>query len=214
MSRENFNDTRVLDEKTGKVHVVQTFDIPRYFGTIIGNCPMTCESTIDLIKEECKIWCKRGDYTFLSNVEFEPTEDGSLEDDLKAFQDMLDEKFGKDVYEAFVLGAYIHSSTVFSINKTGNHVCQYDSSQLGFIGLYNEPKETTEHNYIASEARQVAEELNAAWNGEFMDYMVTDALTGEVVDELLSYDYDTNREFVKNCKEKYDIDFDELEIKY
>lgn len=68
-------------------------------------------------------------------------------DDLAGFQSAIG-----DEYEAFVLGAYIHSETSFSISKTGDHRCRFDSCNLGFIGV---PKGTNPD--------KIAEELTAAW---------------------------------------------------
>lgn len=211
MIKENFEEKRVCEGNV--VHVTQTFDIPRYTGRMYGNCREYCDMTYDLIQDECKIWCGARNFSKLSNVEFEPKGD-TLQEDLQAFQKMLDKEFGKGKYEAFVLGAYIHGGTSFSINKCGNHVCRFDSSQLGFIGLINEPKETTEHNYISSEADMVAEELTACWEGEFVNCMVIDEETEEVVDEICSYQYNALEKFKVDAKEKYGVDFDEVKIVY
>lgn len=70
-----------------------------------------------------------------------------------------DNEFGEGKYEAFVLGAYIHSGTSFSISKTGDHRCRFDSCNLGFIGV---PK--------SMNVDEIAEELTAAWEGEYKGY--------------------------------------------
>lgn len=85
-------------------------------------------------------------------------------------------------YEAFVLGAYIHS---FSISKTGDHRCRFDSGTLGFIGV---PKGTNPD--------EIAEELTAACNGEY------DNLTD---DSICSYDYNELEKWKEEARSKYNI---------
>lgn len=121
--------------------------------------------TVEEIKDCCKLWVKSCNYSNLTNVE------GDF-DDLAGFQSAIG-----DEYEAFVLGAYIHSGTSF---KTGDHRCRFDSETLGFIGV---PKD------------KIAEELTAAWNGEYEGYEIYDNLTDDYVDSICDYDY-------KNGKKK------------
>ena len=54
---------------------------------------------------------------------------------MRVRDDCSDECEIGEEYEAFVLGAYIHSGTSFSISKTGDHRCRFDSGNLGFIGV-------------------------------------------------------------------------------
>ena len=211
MTKENYNEHRLLDEATGRVKVTETYDLPRYRGRILSGCEYECEAVVSDIKEDCKIWTsQRSDYSILTNVELDPNEifiGNSLSEDLEYYQKYLDRTFGKGEYEAFVLGAYIHSTTSFSVNKCGNHVCRFDSSQLGFIGLR---KDKSKAHYSAENPDEVAEQLTAAWNGEYSEYEVIDNLTDDTVDCLVTADYKEYQDWCVKAKEKYNVDFSEI----
>ena len=177
------------------VHVVEEYDIPRYEMRVRDDCSDECEMAIEDIQNHCKIWVKSRNYSNLTNVEDEVFEGKTLEEDREIFQKKLDEEFGKDVYEAFVLGAYIHSGTSFSISKTGDHRCRFDSGNLGFIGV---PKGTN--------LAKIAEELTAAWNGEYEGYEIYDNLTDDYVDSICDYDYKNIKEWKESAKLKYGVE--------
>ena len=173
------------------VHVVEEYDIPRYEMRVRDDCSDECEMVVEEIKDCCKIWVGSYNYSNLTNVE------GDF-DDLASYQKFLDREFGKGKYEAFVLGAYIHSGTSFSISKTGDHRCRFDSGTLGFIGV---PK--------GMNPDKIAEELTAAWNGEYEGYEIYDNLTDDYVDSICEYDYNSLEEWKKSAKLKYDVEFDD-----
>ena len=129
MNKTNIRRHKKLDEVFGKVvHVTEEYDLPRYEVRVRD----------EEIKDYCKLWVGSYNYSNLTNVELdedEVFEGKSLADYLAGYQKFLDNKFGEGKYEAFVLGAYIHSGTSFSISKTGDHRCRFDSGTLGFIGL-------------------------------------------------------------------------------
>lgn len=164
------------------VHVVEEYDIPRYEMRVRDDCSDECEMVIEEIKDCCKLWVKARDYSNLTNVE------GDF-DDLAGFQSAIG-----DEYEAFVLGAYIHSGTSFSISKTGDHRCRFDSGTLGFIGV---PKDMNPD--------KIAEELTAAWNGEYEGYEIYDNLTDDYVDSICDYDYNSLEEWKEEARSKYNI---------
>lgn len=164
------------------VHVVEEYDIPRYEMQVRDDCTDECKMTIEDIEYCCKIWVKSRDYSNLTNVE------GDF-DDLAGFQSAIGEE-----YEAFVLGAYIHSGTSFSISKTGDHRCRFDSCNLGFIGI---PK--------GMNPDKIAEELTAAWNGEYEGYDIYDNLTDEYVDSICDYDYKNIEKWKEEARSKYNI---------
>ena len=145
-------EERTLNKITGKVEIITTRTVDRYTPRIDGRCDWICEDTVENIKSDCKIYVPRGEYSHLSTMSMDYNElDGAtLEEDLAIFQKELNRQFGVGKYEAFVLGAYIHSGTSFSVNKSGNHVCRWDSSQLGFIGLRRDKNHKT-HYYIYNE---------------------------------------------------------------
>ena len=168
------------------VHVTEEYDLPRYEMRVRDDCSDECEMAIQDIQNHCKIWVKSRNYSNLTNIE------GDF-DDLAGFQSAIGEE-----YEAFVLGAYIHSGTSFSISKTGDHRCRFDSGTLGFIGV---PKGTN--------LAKIAEELTAAWEGEYEGYEIYDNLLDDYVDSICDYDYNNLEEWKKSAKLKYDVEFDD-----
>ena len=165
------------------VHVVEEYDIPRYEMRVRDDCTDECEMAIEEIKYCCKLWVKSRNYSNLTNVE------GDF-DDLAGYQSAIGEE-----YEAFVLGAYIHSGTSFSISKTGDHRCRFDSGNLGFIGV---PKGTNPD--------KIAEELTAAWNGEYEGYEIYDNLTDDYVDSICDYNYKNIKEWKEEVRKKYGVE--------
>ena len=205
-------------ENPNKVKVVEMYEVDRYEPRIC-NCQEECETTIEEIKECCKIYVPKGDYRNLTTFEinYDDLTGQTLQEDLEIFQKKLDEEFGKDAYEAFVLGAYIHSGTAFSVNKTGNHVCRFDSSQLGFIGL----RKGIDDYYSAEHPDHVANMLTAAWEGQFNEYFVYDNLTQDMTyddqaepENLVTADYKEARAFCNKMKEKYGVNFDNAQVTY
>lgn len=180
------------------VHVVEEYDIPRYEMRVIDDCIVECEMTVEEIKDCCKLWVKSCNYSNLTNVELD--EDEVF--DLAGYQKFLDNKFGEGKYEAFVLGAYIHSGTSFSISKTGDHRCRFDSGTLGFIGL----KKNFDDCYSAEHPEKVADALTAAWNGEYQGYEIYDNLLDDYVDSICSYDYNQLEEWKKEARKKYGVE--------
>lgn len=203
---------RKLNEQTGKVEITTVREVDRYTPRIDGCCDWFCEDTVDEIKRECKIYVPRGEYKSLSNFNMDYDKlDGTLAEDLETFQNELDSQFGSHKYEAFVLGAYIHSATAFSVNKSGNRVCRWDSSQLGFIGLPVDSNDG-EFYYTADKSDKVADELTNAWNGFYNEYQIYDELNCEVVDSCVSAE--TLPEWLEDVRQKYGVSFDNVEPMY
>ena len=175
------------------VHVTEEYDLPRYEMRVRNDCSVECEMTVEEIKDCCKLWVKSCNYSNLTNVELdedEVFEGKSLAGDLAGFQSAIG-----DEYEAFVLGAYIHSGTSFSISKTGDHRCRFDSGTLGFIGV---PK--------GMNPDKIAEELTAAWNGEYQGYDIYDNLLDDYVDSICDYDYKNLEEWKEEARKKYGVE--------
>ena len=211
------NVSEVGVENPNRVVVTETYEIPRYTGRIYGGCDWYCEDVVAGLKNDCKIWTRKGkDYGSLCNIWEEDYElydflTGNLKEDLEIFQKKLDRKFGVGKYEAFVLGAYIHSGTVFSINKCGNRVCQWDSSQLGFIGI-------PVADGKAENADEIADVLTDAWEGSFYEFQVIDEMTGDCMDENVfgvhSGSLEVERKWKEETESKYGIDWDSVETIY
>ena len=197
MNKTNIRRHKKLNEVFGKVvHVTEEYDLPRYEVRVRDDCSDECKMVIEDIKNYCKLWVKSRNYSNLTNVELdedEVFEGKSLAGDLAGFQSAIGEE-----YEAFVLGAYIHSGTSFSISKTGDHRCRFDSGTLGFIGV---PK--------GMNPDEIADKLTAAWNGEYEGYEIYDNLTDDYVDSICDYDYNSLEEWKKSAKLKYDVEFDD-----
>ena len=214
MKKQNYTEERMLTETMDKVKVIATYELDRYEPRILGSCDYACESAVEDIKESCKIWTSpRRDYSMLTNVELDQDEiltGTTLAEDLDNYQNYLDTTFGEGEYEAFVLGAYIHSGTAFSVNKCGNHVCRFDSSQLGFIGL----KRNSDDYYSAKNPDHVADVLTAAWNGEFSEYQVIDNLTNDVIDSIVTADYHEAQTWCSEAEDKYHVSFDNVDPIY
>ena len=209
MKKENREVSKYETENPDTIRVSETYEIKRYEPHAYYS-QSECDMTVDEIKDCCKIYVPRGDYSNLTTFEinYDDLNGETLADDLAIFQNKLDEEFGKDEYEAFVLGAYIHSGTAFSVNKTGNHVCRFDSSQLGFIGL----KKNVEDIYSAEHPDKVAEMLTAAWNGEFVEYIVYDNYNDEVVNSIITSDYNELNKWFNDVKTKYNVSFDNIQV--
>ena len=207
-------ETRILNATTGKVEIITKNTIDRYTPRIDGCCNWICEDVMNEIKHDCKIYVPRGNYSHLSTMSMYYKElTGDLTADLKLFQKELNRQFGVNKYEAFVLGAYIHSGTSFSINKCGNHVCRWDSSQLGFIGL---PKDKNHKHfaYTADNPDLVAEDMTNAWEGYFSEYQIYDELNEEVVDSCVMAGFHTDNQWIESVENKYHVSFDGVEPIY
>ena len=209
MNKTNIRRHKKLNEVFGKVvHVTEEYDLPRYEVRVRDDFTDECEMTVEEIKDCCKLWVKSYNYSNLTNVELdedEVFEGKSLAGDLASYQKFLDREFGEGEYEAFALGAYIHSGTSFSISKTGDHRCRFDSGTLGFIGL----KKNVDDCYSAKHPEKVADALTAAWNGEYQGYEIYDNLLDDYVDSICDHDYNNLEEWKKSAKLKYDVEFDD-----
>lgn len=212
----------MVNDNANLVKVTESYEIPRYSGKIYGDCDWYCEDIVNGLKNDCKIWTRKNkDFGNLCNIwesdyELYDFLTGNLEQDLEIFQKKLDRKFGKGKFEAFVLGAYIHSGTSFSINKCGNQICRWDSSQLGFIGI---PKNSDgDYGYKAEDASVIADELTDAWEGGFLNYQVVDEFTGDAVDENIfgtaSGSLREENEWKEKTEQKYGIKWDSVDVIY
>ena len=81
---------------------------------------------------------------------------------------------------------------------------------MGFIGL---PRKKGDF-YCADNAEKVANELSAAWNGEFVESQVIDNLTDDIVDAITTADYKEEYEWRKQAEKKYGVNFDSVETVY
>lgn len=192
--------TKLIDENT--VEITTTQRVARYVPRIVQ---MFSSQFYDSLMEEFHqnhpMTVFHRDYSNLTSFEF-----GDMDNDetytLEDYQKALDEAYGEGEYEAFVLGAYIHSSTSFSITKTGDNRCKWDSSNLGFIGI---PKSEID------KTRKLASELTDIWEGNFYDYIVYDNLEQAIADNVVTNSSHDN-ESVKALEQQFNVDFSNVDI--
>lgn len=188
--------------ENGNVEVTTVNEIQRYEGRAFYDEALS-DMVIDDFTSNCKIWAKdtREGFGRLNTRENWEPECESLEQDLESFQKYLDETYGKDKYEAYALGAYIHSSVSFAFNKGEDTRCRWDSGTVGFIGI---PKE----------GNWEAHNLTEAWNNSIITYQVWDNLNDDEVDSTDDLDWDTCREWKDQTNKEYGIEWNEVDVKY
>ena len=108
---------KLLDN--GMVEETIVKETPRYEG-ICNYSQAECEMIAEVFKETNKVWTmkhNREGFDSLDTKEDWEPEGNSVCEDIESFQKYLDETYGKDKYEAYALGAYIHSAVSFAFNK-------------------------------------------------------------------------------------------------
>jgi hypothetical protein len=206
---------KIVDEKVELVdkNTIRTTTITeenRYVGQIhYGVIDVATE--LDNFKTDNKCWVakKRSGENFdcLDTGEnWEPKGD-KLQEDLTHFQLYLDQTYGKDEYEAFALGAYVHSGVSFSISKGPDNRCRWDSATVGFIGM---SKSSVEYwNKREGGINEYASLLSDMWNGTLGEICIYDKYNEEIVDSCWTSDsYKEIAEWKAKMKEEYGVDED------
>lgn len=168
---------KLLDN--GMVEETIVKEIPRYEG-ICNYSQAECEMIAEDFKNLNKVWTmkhNREGFDSLDTKEDWEPEGNSVCEDIESFQKYLDETYGKDKYEAYALGAYIHGTVSFAFNKGEDNRCRWDSGTCGFVGINKE---------LNVDLNQYASQLSDAWNGWVYVLEIWDNLNDEVVDEILS----------------------------
>ena len=168
---------KLLDN--GMVEETIVKEIPRYEG-ICNYSQAECEMIAEDFKNLNKVWTmkhNREGFDSLDTKEDWEPEGNSVCEDIESFQKYLDETYGKDKYEAYALGAYVHSAVSFAFNKGEDNRCRWDSGTCGFVGISKE---------LNVDLNQYASQLSDAWNGYVYVLEIWDNLNDEVVDEILS----------------------------
>ena len=188
---------KLLDN--GMVEETIVKEIPRYEG-ICNYSQAECEMIAEDFKNLNKVWTmkhNREGFDSLDTKEDWEPEGNSVCEDIESFQKYLDETYGKDKYEAYALGAYIHGTVSFAFNKGEDNRCRWDSGTVGFVGL------NKECNYNPS---VLASQLSDAWNGWVYVLEIWDNLNDEVVDEILSTEScKAINEWKDKMKEQYGV---------
>lgn len=141
-----------------------------------------CECIVDDFKEQNKVWTmkhSREGFDCLNTKEDWEPEGNSVVEDIESFQKYLDETYGKDKYEAYALGAYVHGSVSFAFNKGEDTRCRWDSGTCGFVGINKEVYDGVDLNSLSSQ-------LSDAWNGSVEVLSIYDNYEEDWVDEIYS----------------------------
>lgn len=185
-------------ENDNTVRTVKEIYEDRYEGFIeYDECE--CEFVRDDFKEQNKVWCakSREGFEVLNTGENWEPEAGNVADDIESFQKYLDETYGKDKYEAYALGAYIHGAVSFAFNKGEDTRCRWDSGTCGFVGLNKE---------LNIDLNHYASNLSDAWNGSIERLSVYDNYVDDYIDEITSLSSQKEIEqWKEQMKEKYGI---------
>lgn len=171
---------------------------PRYEG-YCGYDEAETDFVVDDFKENNKVWIgknREGFEKLATDESWEP-ETGNVEQDIESFQKYLDETYGKDKYEAYALGAYVHGMVSFAFNKSDDTRCRWDSGTCGFVGISKELK---------VDLSRYASNLSDAWNGSIERLYVYDNYEDEPVDEITSLSTQKEiNEWKEQMKEKYGV---------
>lgn len=185
--------------ENGNVEVTTVIEQPRYEGHM-NYSEAECDMVVEDFTEQNKVWTMKNSREGFNNLDtgedWEP-ECNSVEDDIASFQKYLDETYGEGKYEAYALGAYIHSAVSFAFNKSEDCRCHWDSGTCGFVGINKE----CQYNLSV-----LASQLSDAWNGYIYVLSVYDNYEDEVVDEITSLDSDDDiSKWKAEMKEKYSV---------
>lgn len=185
----------------GMVEETITKTMPRYVG-FEKFAEWACEDITNDFTANNKIWITPREREGFKGVydtkeDWEP-ECMSVEKDIESFQKYLDETYGEGKYEAYALGAYIHSAVSFAFNKGDDNRCRWDSGTCGFVGI------NKEMNYDLS---RLASSISDAWNGWVQEIGVYDNYNEEIVDSIYSTESvkDIN-EFKDRMKKEYGVE--------
>lgn len=171
---------------------------PRYEG-YCGYDEAETDFVVEDFKENNKVWIgknREGFEKLATDESWEP-ETRNVEQDIESFQKYLDETYGKDKYEAYALGAYVHGMVSFAFNKSDDTRCRWDSGTCGFVGINKELK---------VDLSSYASNLSDAWNGSIERLYVYDNYEDEPVDEITSLSTQKEiNEWKEQMKEKYGV---------
>lgn len=187
--------------ENNKVEITTVTQVDRYVGREYYS-QTECEMIIEDFLEQNKVWTvkhSREGFDSLDTKEGWEPEGESLAADLESFQKYLDETYGKDKYEAYALGAYVHSAVSFAFNKGEDTRCRWDSGTCGFVGINKEMYDGVDLNSLASQ-------LSDAWNGWVSVLEVWDNYEDDVVDEIVSIEsIESINDWKQKVKEKYGV---------
>lgn len=187
--------------ENNKVEITTVTQVDRYVGREYydqAQCDVIIEDFTNMNKAWITKHSREGFDTLDTGESWEP-EGNSVCEDIESFQKYLDETYGKDKYEAYALGAYVHSAVSFAFNKGDDNRCRWDSGTCGFVGINKEM-------YDGVDLSSLASQLSDAWNGWVSVLEVWDNHEDDVVSEILSTDTEYNiQTWKQEMKEKYGV---------
>lgn len=200
----------IVDVKTelvepNKIQVTTVEEKDRYVGKVVYD-QVYCEQEFEDFKENNKCWTtkhsREGFDCMDTGENWEPQRDNILED-LTHFQLYLDKTYGKERYEAFALGAYVHSGVSFSLSKGSDNRDRWDSGTIGFVGI---PKYSVEYWEKRGGICEYASLLTAAWEGTLGEICVYDDYNGDLIDSCWTTDTCNEiEEWKAKMKEEYGV---------
>lgn len=187
--------------ENNKVEITTVTQVDRYVGREYYS-QAECELIVEDFKNINKVWTtkhsREGFESLATDEDWEP-KGNSVCEDIESFQKYLDETYGKDKYEAYALGAYVHSAVSFAFNKGDDNRCRWDSGTCGFVGINKEM-------YDGVDLSSLASQLSDAWNGWVSVLEVWDNYEDDVVSDILSTDTEYNiQTWKQEMKEKYGV---------
>lgn len=187
--------------ENNKVEITTVTQVDRYEGSEYYS-QAECDVIIEDFTNMNKAWItkhSREGFDSLDTGESWEPEGNSVCEDIESFQKYLDETYGKDKYEAYALGAYVHSAVSFAFNKGEDNRCRWDSGTCGFVGINKEM-------YDGVDLSSLASQLSDAWNGWVSVLEVWDNYEDDVVSDILSTDTEYNiQTWKQEMKEKYGV---------
>lgn len=187
--------------ENNKVEITTVTQVDRYEGREYYSQEQ-CEMIIEDFTNMNKAWItkhSREGFDALDTGESWEPECNSVCENIESFQKYLDETYGKDKYEAYALGAYVHSAVSFAFNKGEDNRCRWDSGTCGFVGINKEMYDGVDLNSLASQ-------LSDAWNGWVSVLEIWDNYEDDVVSDILSTDTAYNiQAWKQEMKEKYGV---------
>lgn len=198
-------DTKVELVEPNKIQITTIEEKDRYVGKVIYS-QVNVDMELDDFKENNKCWTtkkSREGFDCLDTGENWEPKAGNLKEDLTHFQIYLDKTYGSGEYEAFALGAYIHSGVSFSISKGADTRDRWDSGTVGFIGI---PKYSVEYWEKRGGIHEYASLLTDMWNGTLGEICIYDNYNEDIVDSCWTSDSVAEiNEWKAQMKEQYGV---------
>jgi len=216
---------KILDN--GNVEMTIIREIPRYKGEVSCDNIMCQDIFLTEVKQNGVLIypfeCGTFDAFQTWDVDEEELNGNTMSVAKQILQTKLDEQYGKDTYKVFVLGVYEHSSVAFhivdsDISQSGCPDARWDGRNSGFVAVPNDENQPWNSKNVDKLSRL----LTSLYNGEVYEYMIVDnSLDDDDPDNVVDscwfidgIDDTACKDFRKNALEKYNVDFEKVEVRY